>query len=233
MYVHRRSLASRPGRDGWGAQYLFVTRPSPAPCSRSTYRGALALAQLPGLGALAALPPDPGLLLRAPALLGLLRGLPAEVRSALLAALSAAYRDAALPKETRDAAVCLCCLLLAGALLRLSAGREVDPGALLGAVASAAGRGRRLWWAVQDAARAERRERPEPLAGEVPEVGNFADLDATIDQRAALAALSGRDSLLLSLAADGASAREIGAALGVSERGAEKALERARARLKK
>lgn len=164
-------------------------------------------------------------------LLSFLRSLPGAVRRALLSALSAAYRDAALARQEKDAALALCCLLLGGALLRLSAGREVDPGALLAAVAQAAGRGRRLWWAVQDAARAERRERPEPLAGEVPEAGDAPDLDATLDQRAALAALSERDRLVLTLAADGASAKEIGAALGVSEEGGKSARRRARAAL--
>lgn len=166
-------------------------------------------------------------------LLATLRAVPARDRGALLSALSAAYRDPALDRPARDAALCLCCLLLGGGLARLSAGREVDPGALLTAVAQAAGRGRRLWWAAQDAARAERRDRPEPLGGGIPETGETPDLDTTLDQRAALAVLSERDRLVLTLAADGATDAEIGEALGVAPDAARKGLSRARARLKK
>jgi ATP/maltotriose-dependent transcriptional regulator MalT len=206
---------------------------SSRPPRHTTYRGALALASLPGLGALAALPPDPGPEERAAVLLALLRTLPASARGPLLSALSEAYRAPGLARQERDAALALCCLLLGGALLRLSAGREVDAGALLTAVAQAAVRGRRLWWAAQDAARAERRDRPGPLGGDIPETGEAPDLDTALDQRAALAVLSERDRLVLTLAADGATDAEIGEALGVAPDAARKGLSRARARLKK
>ncbi len=162
-------------------------------------------------------------------LLAHLRALPAATRPALLGALATAYRDQGLGQEARDAALALCCLLLGGALARLSAGREIDPGALLAAVAQAALQGRRLTWALRDAARAERRT-PPPVDADHEEAAT-PDHEERLDQRAALARLSARDRQVLAWQAEGLTAQEIGARLGIGIKGGERAIERARASL--
>ncbi len=162
-------------------------------------------------------------------LLAHLRALPAATRAPLLGALATAYREQDLGREERDAALALCCLLLGGALLRLSAGRELDPGALLAAVAQAALQGRRLAWAIRDAARAERRAPPVLDVG--GEEAAAPDHEERLDQRAALARLSERDRQVLAWEAEGLTDGEIGGRLGVSAAAARKALSRARQRI--
>ncbi len=140
------------------------------------------------------------------------------------------YRD----RRTGDAALALVALLLEGGLSTLAKGpRGADPGALLLGLLEAAGRGQALLWAARRAAIAARGPQGETLLDSLPEDETTTDLEDLLDRRAALARLSQRDQELLLLDAQGASAAEIGAALGIEEKAAQKALDRARQRLEK